>query len=34
VERERDMLEHRAESLERQIDAAKRLEELSKENKV
>lgn len=34
VEREREMLERRAEILERQIDAAKKLEELSKENNV
>lgn len=34
LEREREMLERRAESLERQIYAAKKLEELSKENNV
>jgi len=34
VEQEREMLERRGESLERQIDAAKKLEELSKENNV
>jgi hypothetical protein len=34
VEQEREMLECRGESLERQIDAAKKLKELSKENNV